>query len=40
MVRDWLKEDIPSFDYGGAVVGDKPESMTLYCKSPVSEPSA
>jgi hypothetical protein len=35
MVRGWLAEDIPSFDYGGAVVGDKPETMTLYCKSPV-----
>eukprot|EP00037_Helgoeca_nana_P002520 m.34384 g.34384 ORF g.34384 m.34384 type:complete len:299 (+) comp12645_c0_seq1:1360-2256(+) len=34
MVRGWLAEDIPSFDYGGAVVGDKPETMTLYCKSP------
>jgi len=32
-VRQWLREDIPSFDYGGAVVGDKPESMTLFCKS-------
>jgi len=37
MVRGWLAEDIPSFDYGGAVVGDKPESMTLFCKAPVSD---
>lgn len=35
MVRGWLAEDVPSFDYGGAVVGDKPESMSLFCKSPV-----
>jgi nicotinate-nucleotide pyrophosphorylase (carboxylating) len=24
-VREWLDEDIPSFDYAGAVVGDKQE---------------
>jgi len=29
----WLKEDIPSFDYGGLVVGDKPEEAILYCKA-------
>ncbi|PRP74082.1 putative nicotinate-nucleotide pyrophosphorylase [Planoprotostelium fungivorum] len=28
----WLKEDIPSFDYGGFVVGDKNEVATLFCK--------
>ena len=33
-VRGWLKEDIPSFDYGGAVVGEEPEEAVLLCKSP------
>ena len=33
MVRSWLKEDIPSFDYGGLVVGDGPEEAVLLCKS-------
>jgi len=28
-----LKEDIPSFDYAGFVVGDKIEEATLYCKA-------
>jgi len=32
-IEDWLQEDIPSFDYGGFVVGDKEEEATLYCKS-------
>lgn len=32
-VTGWLKEDIPSFDYGGFVVGDKQESATLFCKA-------
>lgn len=36
MVRSWIMEDVPSFDYGGAVVGDKGETMTLFCKAPVS----
>jgi len=30
---DWLKEDIPSFDYGGFVVGSKPEQAILFGKS-------
>ncbi len=34
LVRSWLKEDIPSFDYGGMVVGDNPEEAVLLCKSP------
>ena len=34
MVRGWLKEDTPSFDCGGFVVGDKPETAALLCKSP------
>ena len=33
MVTEWLKEDIPSFDCGGWVVGNKPEEATLYCES-------
>jgi len=32
-VREWLDEDIPSFDYGGAVVGDKPEQAVLLGKA-------
>ena len=35
LVRSWITEDVPSFDYGGAVVGDKGETMTLFCKAPV-----
>eukprot|EP00914_Ancora_sagittata_P031817 GHVO01064508.1.p1 GENE.GHVO01064508.1~~GHVO01064508.1.p1 ORF type:complete len:307 (+),score=22.54 GHVO01064508.1:257-1177(+) len=34
LVREWLKEDTPSFDYGGFVVGEKEESAVLLCKSP------
>jgi nicotinate-nucleotide pyrophosphorylase (carboxylating) len=30
----WLKEDIPSFDYGGFVVGDDVETARLLLKSP------
>ncbi|KAJ1749588.1 nicotinate-nucleotide diphosphorylase (carboxylating) [Coemansia sp. RSA 2523] len=33
-IEDWLAEDIPSFDYGGYVVGDDVKVATLYCKSP------
>ena len=33
LVRAWLSEDIPSFDYGGAVVGDKVETATLWGKA-------
>ncbi|XP_065053968.1 nicotinate-nucleotide pyrophosphorylase [carboxylating]-like [Rhopilema esculentum] len=33
-VKYWLKEDTPSFDYGGYVVGDKQERAVLLCKSP------
>lgn len=29
----WLQEDVPSFDYGGFVVGDEQKSATLYGKS-------
>jgi nicotinate-nucleotide pyrophosphorylase (carboxylating) len=34
LVREWLKEDTPSFDYGGFVVGEKVEKAWLLCKSP------
>ncbi|XP_064391488.1 nicotinate-nucleotide pyrophosphorylase [carboxylating]-like [Halichondria panicea] len=33
-VLQWLQEDIPSFDYAGVVVGDKPKEAVLLCKSP------
>lgn len=32
-VRDWLLEDVPSFDVGGMVVGDKMEQAVMLCKS-------
>lgn len=31
-VTRWLSEDVPSFDYGGYVVGETPETATLWCK--------
>lgn len=34
LARSWLREDMPSFDYGGFVVGTKPEEAVLLCKSP------
>jgi len=33
LVRSWLKEDTPSFDYGGFVVGEQQETAVLLCKS-------
>lgn len=33
VVEAWLDEDIPSFDIGGFVVGDKEETAILYGKS-------
>eukprot|EP01088_Endostelium_zonatum_P018032 TRINITY_DN5621_c0_g1_i1.p1 TRINITY_DN5621_c0_g1~~TRINITY_DN5621_c0_g1_i1.p1 ORF type:complete len:330 (-),score=73.05 TRINITY_DN5621_c0_g1_i1:29-1018(-) len=33
-ITEWLKEDIPSFDFAGYVVGSKPETATLLGKSP------
>ncbi|KAI9599384.1 Quinolinate phosphoribosyl transferase [Syncephalis fuscata] len=33
LIADWLKEDVPSFDYGGFVVGDFPQVAVLYGKS-------
>lgn len=32
-VRLWLQEDLPAFDYGGFVVGEKDEQAVLLCKS-------
>jgi len=32
-VQVWLKEDTPSFDYGGFVVGETEQVATLYCKA-------
>merc|ERR1719284_633807 len=32
-VTSWLEEDIPSFDIGGFVVGEKEEVAHLFCKS-------
>lgn len=34
LARTWLKEDIPSFDYAGLVVGDREEEAAIICKSP------
>lgn len=33
-VVEWLKEDIPAFDYGGYVVGNAEETALLLCKAP------
>jgi len=33
-ITEWLREDTPSFDYGGFVVGNMPRTASLYCKSP------
>lgn len=32
-VTRWLSEDVPSFDYGGFVVGNDSKTASLYCKS-------
>jgi len=32
-IDEYLKEDIPSFDYGGFVVGEKREKAEILCKS-------
>ena len=34
LAKQWLAEDIPSFDIAACVVGDKPEECVLLCKSP------
>ncbi|KAI7869551.1 Quinolinate phosphoribosyl transferase [Spinellus fusiger] len=33
LITDYLHEDVPSFDYGGYVVGEEEKEATLYCKS-------
>ena len=33
LVQSWIQEDAPSFDFGGAIVGEKEETAALYCKS-------
>jgi len=33
LIDFWLKEDIPSFDYAGLIVGNKIQKATLWCKS-------
>lgn len=32
-ISEWLKEDCPSFDWGGFVVGEDNKRSTLWCKS-------
>ncbi|EPQ26375.1 uncharacterized protein PFL1_06023 [Pseudozyma flocculosa PF-1] len=32
-IAEWLKEDCPSFDWGGYVVGEDTKRATLWCKS-------
>jgi len=32
-IQAWLKEDTPSFDYGGFVVGETAQVATIYCKA-------
>jgi len=34
-ITEWIREDTPSFDYGGYVVGDSDEVAVLYGKSKV-----
>lgn len=33
IVQTWLDEDIPGFDVGGYIVGDKVETAVLYGKA-------
>ena len=33
LAADWIAEDVPAFDYGGFVVGEKMETAVLLCKS-------
>ena len=35
LVQQWIREDIPSFDYGGAVVGAPERTASLFAKSHV-----
>jgi hypothetical protein len=39
IVTSWFQEDCPSFDYGGFVVGETPETATLFGKSKVKNNS-
>jgi len=32
-IAQWIKEDVPSFDWAGFVVGSKEDEATLFCKS-------
>lgn len=34
LAADWMAEDVPAFDYGGFVVGERTETAVLLCKSP------
>ena len=34
-VKEWLSEDIPTTDFGAAVVGDKPATACFFVKSPL-----
>ena len=36
-VTEWIHEDIPSFDYGGFVVGNQPEKAILWGKTKASK---
>lgn len=36
-VTEWIHEDIPSFDYGGFVVGNQPEKAVLWGKTKARE---
>lgn len=33
LVSQWLQEDVPSFDYGGYVVGEEDQEAILFCKA-------
>lgn len=33
LIADYLAEDVPSFDYGGYVVGEDEQVAILYCKA-------
>jgi nicotinate-nucleotide pyrophosphorylase (carboxylating) len=33
IIRQYLAEDVPSFDYGGYVVGEDEKTAILYCKA-------
>lgn len=32
-ITSWIQEDIPDFDYGGYVVGNRHQTASLFCKS-------